>query len=59
VEWARQQLDQLPRVPSLAFSHIPLPHHRAAWDSGSLVSGTKGEAVGCPGVDSGFFELAR
>ncbi|KAL4452418.1 hypothetical protein ABPG75_008080 [Micractinium tetrahymenae] len=58
VEWVRQQAALLPRVPSLAFVHIPLPQHMLAWERGP-VNGTKGEMVGCPGMDTGFFELAR
>lgn len=58
VDWVRQQAARLPRVPSLAFVHIPLPQHMLAWERGA-VNGTKGEMVGCPGVDTGFFELAR
>lgn len=58
VEWVRQQAARLPRVPSLAFVHIPLPQHMLAWERGP-VNGTKGEMVGCPGLDTGFFELAR
>lgn len=58
VDWVRQQAARLPPVPSLAFVHIPLPQHMLAWERGA-VNGTKGEMVGCPGVDTGFFELAR
>lgn len=54
----RRQAARLPRVPSLAFVHIPLPQHMLAWERGP-VNGTKGEMVGCPGLDTGFFELAR
>jgi len=58
VAWVRQQAAALPRVPSLAFIHIPLPQHFLAWNHGA-VNGSKGELVGCPGMDSGFFELAK
>ena len=59
VAWVRQQAARLPRVPSLAFVHIPLPQMAAAWNSGAAVNGSKGELVGCPGADSGFFAAAR
>lgn len=59
VEWVRQQAAALPRVPSLAFIHIPIPQFAAAWSSGAPANGTKGEPSGCPLADSGFFAVAK
>lgn len=58
VAWVRQEAERLPRVPSLAFIHIPIPQFTTAWNRGP-VNGTRGEAAGCPGMDTGFFEVAR
>lgn len=58
VEWLRRSATQLPRVPSLAFVHIPLPQFKDAWNR-SPANGTKAELVGCPQVDSGLFEVLR
>lgn len=59
VAWVREQAARLPRVPSLALVHIPLPQFLAAWNRGGPVNGSRPEAVGCPGVDSGLFEVLR
>ena len=59
VEWVRQQAAALPRVPSLAFIHIPIPQFAEAWTSGAPASGTKGELSGCPLADTGFFAVAK
>lgn len=59
VEWVRQQAALLPRVPSLAFVHIPIPQFSEAWSSGAPANGTKGEETGCPLDDTGLFEVAK
>jgi hypothetical protein len=45
-------LAQLPRVPSLAFVHVPVPEFMAVWSAG-LARGSKHEDVNCPMHDSG------
>ena len=59
VDWVRQQAASLPRVPSLAFVHIPIPQFSEAWSSGAPANGTKGEDTGCPLADSGLFAMAK
>lgn len=59
MDWVRQQAAALPRVPSLAFVHIPLPQFSEAWSAGAPANGTKGEETGCPLADTGFFAVAK
>ena len=54
----RRQAAALPRAPSLAFVHIPVPEFAQAWGSAGA-NGTKGEPTGCPVADSGFFAAAK
>jgi pre-mRNA-splicing factor SYF1 len=49
---------QLPRVPSLAFVHVPVPEFMHLWNRGSA-RGSKHEPVNCPMVDSGFFAAVK
>ena len=42
------------RLPALAFFHIPVPEYEEAWRTGP-VSGSRGEAVCCPKLNSGLF----
>ncbi|KAL4420875.1 hypothetical protein ABPG77_002834 [Micractinium sp. CCAP 211/92] len=58
VDWVVEQASALPRVPSLAFIHIPLPQFRELWNS-QPTRGTKGEAVACPLRDTGVYEAFR
>lgn len=58
VDWVLERAAALPRVPSLAFVHIPLPQFRELWNSQPTL-GSKGEAVACPLRDTGVFEAFR
>lgn len=58
VAWVRAQAARLPRVPSLAVVHIPVPQFALAW-GGADANGTKGELSGCPLRDTGFFQAAQ
>lgn len=58
VDWVVERASALPRVPSLAFIHIPLPQFRELWNS-QPTRGTKGEAVACPLRDTGVYEAFR
>jgi hypothetical protein len=44
-----------PRVPALAFFHIPLPEYEEVWERRPC-RGSKHEAVCCPRVNSGFLD---
>lgn len=48
----------LPRVPSLAFIHIPLQQHLEVWNT-QPTNGTKGKSVACSLVDTGVFKAFR
>lgn len=58
VDWVAEVAAALPRVPSLAFIHIPLPQFRELWNS-QPTRGAKGEAVACPLRDTGVYEAFR
>lgn len=62
IEWYRQQSLKFTAgnggkpLPSLAFFHIPLPEHKeAARDDAAILTGTRGEVVCSPDVNSGLF----
>lgn len=69
IAWYRQQSKKYTRmnggtpIPAVSFFHIPLPEYAEAYDYYSKnntlknnVIGTKGEAVCCPKLNSGFFK---
>ena len=56
--WVRRTARRLPRVPSLAYVHIPVPQFMAAWNGGPTL-GSKQEDVACPLVETGLFDAAR
>ncbi|GAB4821833.1 hypothetical protein N2152v2_008879 [Parachlorella kessleri] len=56
--WVRHTAEELPVVPSLAFIHIPLQEFRTMWNRHNT-SGTKGEPVGCPLINTRAFDILR
>lgn len=50
--WVNQTLAELPRVPSLAFVHVPVPEFMRVWNAGAA-RGSKHEDVNCPMHDTG------
>lgn len=59
VEWYRKlakdyRLQNEAALPALAFFHIPLSEYKECWELGAE-SGTKGEEVCCPKLNSGLF----
>lgn len=50
--WMNRTLARLPRVPALAFVHVPVPEFMALWNSGAARGG-KAERVNCPMSDTG------
>lgn len=56
--WMNRTAQQLPKVPSLAFVHVPVPEFMELWNRG-LAKGSKHESVNCPVHDSGLFQAAK
>ena len=52
--WMNRTLSGLPKVPSLAFVHVPVPEFMEVWNRGSA-RGSKHEPVNCPMSDTGLF----
>ena len=52
IQWMNQTLARLPRVPSLAFVHVPVPEFMRLWNAGAA-RGSKHEPVNCPMHDTG------
>jgi len=48
------ELPAVPRLPTLAFFHLPLPEYNDAWESGACL-GHKHEPICCPALNSGCF----
>lgn len=61
IDWYDTQSRRMARlnggkpVPALAFQHIPLPEHLAAWETDTLRLGTKTEGVCAPALNTGMF----
>jgi len=58
VAWLEEQAAALPRVPSLAFIHIPLPQFLRMWNS-QPTRGSKREESSCPLLETGVFDALR
>jgi hypothetical protein len=58
MQWVLETAARLPRVPSIAFIHIPVPQFMNLWNE-QPTNGSKSESVNCPLADTGVFELLR
>ncbi len=58
VQWMQRVAAGLPRVPSLAFIHIPVPQFLGVWNEQPTL-GSKAEGVNCPLIDTGVFQAFR
>lgn len=56
--WLKRTIQALPKVPQLAFVHVPVPEFMELWNKG-LARGSKHETVNCPMHDSGLFQAAK
>lgn len=56
--WMNRTQQHLPKVPSLAFVHVPVPEFMDLWNRGAA-RGSKHETVNCPMHDSRLFRAAR
>ncbi|CAL8463973.1 g3508 [Coccomyxa elongata] len=56
--WMNGTLVRLPRVPSLAFVHVPVPEFMEVWNRGAA-RGSKHEPVNCPMSDTGLFKALK
>lgn len=56
--WMNRTAALLPKVPSLAFVHVPVPEFMHLWNRGSA-RGSKHEPVNCPMSDTGAFVALR
>ncbi|KAK9918079.1 hypothetical protein WJX75_001042 [Coccomyxa subellipsoidea] len=56
--WMNRTLAALPKVPSLAFVHVPVPEFMDVWNRG-LARGSKHEPVNCPMSDTGLFAALK
>lgn len=60
VDWVERAHAYLPKVEtSIAFIHIPLPEFRDLWRPASKTNGSRDEAVACPVLNTGLFDLAK
>lgn len=59
INWYRNTADELSKtfkkeIPSLLFTHIPLPEFKLLWDTGK-VTGARNEGESSPKINSGLF----
>ncbi|KAL4501577.1 hypothetical protein ABPG72_018628 [Tetrahymena utriculariae] len=62
VEWFENEISKMNKqydnLLHIAFYHIPLPEYVILYNN-YKVYGTKGESVGCPSINTGFFQTMK